>query len=237
MADRGVGSWIEPRARIAPDQPALIHGKAYCTYGELAKRVRRVAQGLRELGVRRRHRVGWLGANLPAFLEVLFATAKIGAVLAPVNHHLDRTIISDVLAEFSPTVVVVERSATGSPLPPGVRPRVVVGDATDADVEYEELVNGSPDDPVDEVTELDEVCMIPHTSGSTGRPKGVMLTHGNITWNVVNFLSVVAVRGDDVTIAITPFFHTGGTGVNVLPVLFMGGTVVVPASGGRSTSA
>jgi fatty-acyl-CoA synthase len=72
------------------------------------------------------------------------------------------------------------------------------------------------------------VCMLPHTSGTTGKPKGVMLTHGNVTWNVVNLLSVVDFRGDDVTIAITPFFRTGGTGVNVLPVLFAGGTVVVP---------
>src|SRR5204863_697263 len=35
-------------------------------------------------------------------------------------------------------------------------------------------------------------------------------------------------RIDDVTVAIAPFFRVGGTGVNVLPVLFEGGTVVVP---------
>ena len=73
--------------------------------------------------------------------------------------------------------------------------------------------------------------MLAHTSGTTGVPKGVMLTHGNITWNVVNLLSVAEFRGDDVTIAVTPFFRTGGTGVNVLPVLFKGGTVVVPEAG------
>ena len=73
--------------------------------------------------------------------------------------------------------------------------------------------------------------MITHTSGTTGMPKGVMLTHGNITWNVVNLLSVADFRGDDVTVAVTPFFRTGGTGVNVLPVLFKGGTVVVPEAG------
>ena len=55
-----------------------------------------------------------------------------------------------------------------------------------------------------------------------------MLSHGNVTWNVVNFLSCADFRGDDVTIAIAPFFRVGGTGVNVLPVLFVGGTVVVP---------
>jgi acyl-CoA synthetase (AMP-forming)/AMP-acid ligase II len=228
--DRGVGSWIERRARIAPDHLALIHGDTRRTYVELTDRVRRLAHGLSRLDVQRGDRVGWLGANHPAFLEVLFATARIGAVLAPVNHRLDHTMISDVLVEFSPTVVVVERSAAGIPIPSGVEARVVVGAATAADVDYEHLVAESPDDPVDEVIGLDEVCMLPHTSGTTGTPKGVMLTHGNITWNAVNFLSVVDVGGDDVTIAITPFFRTGGTGVNVLPVVFKGGTVVVPES-------
>jgi fatty-acyl-CoA synthase len=56
-----------------------------------------------------------------------------------------------------------------------------------------------------------------------------MLTHANLTWNVVNFLSCADFRSDDVTVAIAPFFRVGGTGVNVLPVLFLGGTVVVPS--------
>ena len=228
MADRGVGSWIERRSRIAPDHLALIHGEWRCTYGELADRVRQLAHGFRALGVAKGDRVGWLGANHPAFLEVLFATAKLGAIMAPVNHRLDDAVITDVLTGYSPTVVVVEQTSVGVSLPSGMWSRVVVGRATGAEIDYEHLVTESTDAPVDEVIGLDDVCMLPHTSGTTGTPKGVMLTHGNITWNVINLLSVVDFRSDDVTIAITPFFRTGGTGVNVLPVLFAGGTVVIP---------
>ena len=231
MQDRGIGSWIERRARITPEQPALIHGESLHTYAEVADRVRRFARALSDLGVQRGHRVGWLGANHPAFLETLFATTKLGAVLAPVNHRLDEAVINDVLRELAPTVVVVARPALGAPLPRGVQHRVVVGADSASDVDYEQLIANARDDPVDEVVGPDDLCMIMHTSGTTGMPKGVMLTHGNITWNLVNLMSVADFRGDDVTVAVTPFFRTGGTGVNVLPVLFKGGTVVVPETG------
>jgi len=229
-ADRGVGSWIDHRALIAPDQPALLHGETTRTYGELASRVRRVAGALRDLGVARGDRVAWLGDNHPAFVEVFFAAAKLAAVLAPVNHRLEPRAVDGLLDEYSARVAVVEREAMGVALPRSVRTRVVVGapTATDRDVGYEQLTAGNAEPHVEERIRFDEVCLLTHTSGTTGAPKGVMLTHGNVTWNVVNLLSLVDFRSDDVTVAIAPFFRTGGTGVNVLPVLFKGGTVVIP---------
>src|SRR6476659_8786925 len=231
MQDQGVARWIERRARIAPNQPALIHGETSRTYAEVADRVRRLARGLGKLGVAHGDRVAWLGANHPAFLEVLFATARLGAVLTPVNHRLADAVIGDLLRTFSPTVVVVQGSAIGTQLPEGVWRRVVVNAESASDVDYEQLIATSRDDPFEVVVTFDDLCMVPHTSGTTGAPKGVMLTHGNVTWNVVNLLSIADFREDDVTIAVAPFFRTGGTGVNVLPVLFKGGSVIVPETG------
>ena len=140
IVDRGVGSWIERRARIAPNQAALIYGEWRCTYSELANRVRRLAHGFSKLGVQPGDRIGWLGANHPAFLEVLFATAKLGAVMAPVNHRLDHAVITDVLAGYSPTVVVVEQTAVSVSLPSDLGFRVVVGTARGAEIDYENLI-------------------------------------------------------------------------------------------------
>jgi long-subunit acyl-CoA synthetase (AMP-forming) len=49
-----------------------------------------------------------------------------------------------------------------------------------------------------------QIAQVSRIRGTTGAPKGVKLTHGNITWNVINFLSVVDFRSDDVTIASRP---------------------------------
>jgi fatty-acyl-CoA synthase len=181
--------------------------------------------------------VGWLGPNHPAFLETLFAAGSLGAVVVPVNHRQEESAIARVLDDSGTTLLVLERSMARGQIPTMVQTRVVVRDLDDPDAEegalgidYAELVESSDDDPLDVDVALDDLCMIPYTSGTTGQSKGVMLTHGNVTWNVVNFLSSADFRGDDVTIAIVPFFRVGGTGVNVLPVLFKGGTVIVPTA-------
>ncbi|MEX2420385.1 MAG: AMP-binding protein [Actinomycetota bacterium] len=228
-ANFGVGSWIERRARIAPDDVALIGGDRSLTYAEMARRVRRLANGLHRLGVARGDRVAWLGANHPAFLESLFASGLLGAALAPVNHRLEAGEIRSVLQDSEPSVLIQHCATDPIPAPPSVRHRVAVAGSMDGAFDFEALVAESSDDPIVASVGMDDLCLLPHTSGTTGPPKGIMLTHANVTWNVVNFLTCAEFRGEDVTVAIAPFFRVGGTGVNVLPVLFVGGTVVVPS--------
>jgi fatty-acyl-CoA synthase len=228
-ANFGVGSWIERRARIAPGQVALVGDDRSFTYAELARRVRRLANGLQRLGVGRGDRVAWLGPNHPAFLESLFAAGLLGAALAPVNHRLTADGIRAVLADIEPRVLIQHAATDPTPVEDSVRQRIAVAGSIAGALDLEALLAGSPEDLVEGAVGMDDLCLLPHTSGTTGPPKGVMLTHANVTWNVVNFLSCADFRGDDVTVAIAPFFRVGGTGVNVLPVLFLGGTVVVPS--------
>ncbi len=169
-----------------------------------------------------------MGANHPAFLETLFATAKLGAILAPVNHRLEPAEIRSVVADAAPRVVVLDSSPAATSIPSYGPARVLVaGRASDA-ISFEDLIASSTDAALEVPVSLSDLCMVPHTSGTEGRPKGVMLTHGNVTWNAVNVITSTDLRPDDITIAIAPFFRVGGTGVNVLPVVLRGGTVIIP---------
>jgi acyl-CoA synthetase (AMP-forming)/AMP-acid ligase II len=225
-----VGSWIERRARTAPEGVALISGDSSLTYSDLASRIRRLANGLRTLGVAKGDRVAWLGPNHPAFLESLFAAGLLGAAIAPVNHRLDDAEIGWILEDTSPRVLIRHHASGDKAVRSPAFRKVTVGGSLDGTANYEALIAGSAAHAIDETLGPDDLFLLPHTTGTTGRPKGVMLTHGNVTWNVVNLLSCADFRSDDVTIAIAPFFRIGGTGVNVLPVLFMGGAVVVPGA-------
>jgi len=228
VANFGVGSWIERRARVSPGRLALVADGRSLTYADLAGRVRRLANGLLRLGVGRGDRVAWLGSNHPAFLESLFACGLVGAALAPVNHRLTAGEIRAVLDDTRPRVLIQHGVASPIPTPGAIRHRIAVAGSVDAALDFETLVAESSEHPVEVSVDMDDVCLLPHTSGTTGSPKAIMLTHANVTWNVVNLLTCADLHSDDVTVAITPFFRVGGTGVNVLPVLFMGGTVVVP---------
>jgi fatty-acyl-CoA synthase len=224
----GVGSWIERRARIAPDHVALVHGETRRSYADLAERIGRLASGLRELGVARGDRVGWLGESHPAFLETLFATAKLGAVFAPVNHRLPAGAAATIFDDYAVKVVIAEDAAAATELPWGAQALHVRGEPSTGS--FEALIAGARTTRADASVDPDDVCIMPHTSGTTGSPKGVMLTHANVTWNAVNMISVADLRSDDVTLALAPLFRTGGMGVNVLPLLLKGGTVVVPVA-------
>src|SRR3954471_15304156 len=69
----------------APDAVAITFAGARLTYAELAGEAERVARGLHALGVERGDRVLMFAGNTPAVLVTYLATARLGAVFAPVN--------------------------------------------------------------------------------------------------------------------------------------------------------
>lgn len=75
---------------------------------------------------------------------------------------------------------------------------------------------------------MDDPHAILYTGGTTGRPKGAILTHGNIHWNSINTIVSWSLRDDDVAPVFTPFFHTGGLNVLTNPLIYLGGTLVLP---------
>src|SRR5215211_8696859 len=159
QANFGVGSWIERRARIAPDRVALVSDDRSFTYAQLARRVRRLANSLQRLGVGRGDRVAWLGPNHPAFLESLFAAGLVGAALAPVNHRLAADGIRAVLADIEPSVLVQHAATDPTAVADSVRHRVAVAGSIQGALDFEALVAESPDDPVEGAVAMDDLCL------------------------------------------------------------------------------
>ena len=88
IADIGLGHTILRRASLTPNAKALTFEGETWTCAELGDRVRRLATILRDGGVSRGDRVGYIGLNHPSFLEILYACGCLGAVFVPLNFRL-----------------------------------------------------------------------------------------------------------------------------------------------------
>jgi len=176
--------------------------------------------------------VAVIGTNRLEQVELFFATAKLGAILVPVNWRLAVEEVEYVLADADPAVLLFgdDVRATVDAVDPAVWSGPVLA-FDGADRGFRSLLDEAADGPVQTAgVDEDTPAMLLYTSGTTGRPKGAVLTHGTITWNAINTSTGWDLRHDDVTITHTPLFHTGGWNVLTLPLLHRGGTVVM-ASG------
>ncbi|HMH97367.1 MAG TPA: AMP-binding protein, partial [Bradyrhizobium sp.] len=80
---------IERNAAFTPDKPATIFEGETLSYRALSARIEQTARALRaEFGVSRGDRVAILSVNRPDYLVLLYACARLGAMLVPLNWRL-----------------------------------------------------------------------------------------------------------------------------------------------------
>jgi fatty-acyl-CoA synthase len=231
VRDHGLGSWPARRRRLSPDRIAVLHGDTARTYAELDDRRRRLAGGLRDLGVGRGDRVAYLGPNDPALLETLFATASLGGVFVPLNWRLTAPELAYIAADCGASVLVhaPDLAATAEAVAgdgtTAVRRRVALGAG------FEALAGSRPDaggpPSLDEPVALDDPAVVIYTSGTTGRPKGATLSHGNVTWNCANVLIDTDVGSDEVALVCAPLFHVAALNMVAMPMVMKGGTTIL----------
>lgn len=225
----------------------MVEGDREVTYGGFDTRTNQVARALLDSGVRRGDRVGALLLNSVAFMELTFATAKLGAIIVPINFRLQGPEVGYILDDAGCDVFVYHRPlaglARGGLMASGgrVRRRVVVdappawpeeGEALlDDETAFEDVVAAASAEPVAMDVDPRDVHGIMYTSGTTGRPKGAMLTHANAIANAQHaMLQARQPRPSDVTVTAAPMFHIGGLGVHSLPFVYVGAkNVIVPS--------
>ena len=99
---------IDRNAAFAPDKPAIRFAGAALTYAGLAQRIAAVARGLKsQLGIGRGDRVAILAANHPDYLALLYACARLGAMLVPLNWRLATPEQVFILCDASVKALIV----------------------------------------------------------------------------------------------------------------------------------
>ena len=192
------------------DRPAIISEHGTLTFAQMWERGVRLANALRELGVRPGDRVAGVEDNNLGAADLFLGAAIAGAVRVPLYarnsaeshaHMVGQTGTSVVLADeaYADSVADLARDV-------GSVAHVVVRDA-----EYEKWVAGQPDtDPMVEVGP-DDWYVIRHSAGTTGRPKGVGYTQHDWLVNCRNwFYRLPNLRWGSVVGHAGPISHASG---------------------------
>lgn len=228
-----VSRWVAHWADWHGDKTALRCDGAEITYAEMEQRVGRLAGALSgALGVEPGDRVAHLGYNSPELLELLFACARIGAILVPLNWRLVAAEHAWILEHCGAGTLLVETPFFGHVgelgLADGALQLVAYGSAPDGDWQsYDDLTTAARYHPAGDPAGEDIDLSIVYTSGTTGRPKGSVLTQNALFHNAVNAITAHHLTSADHVLTILPMFHVGGMNIHTTPAIHAGATVTI----------
>jgi fatty-acyl-CoA synthase len=222
---------VERWAAHRPRHVAVRFRDEAITYAALWARVEAATLRLASLGIHKGDRVAYLGYNHPELLALLFACARLGAMLVPLNFRLAAPEHAEILAHAEPVLLVAgadfhERAeAIGRSAP--LIGLVALGGARAGWFSWEGPVPAgfTPKLPG---TDADPVLIV-YTSGTTGKPKGAVHTQTGLLWNIVNAIAYQDLTSRDHVLTVLPMFHVGGLCIQTLPALAAGGTVTLHA--------
>ena len=238
--DVTIGALLTQLAQTLPAQPALIYPDRQFTFAELETEARLIARGLMACGVARGERVALWATNVPEWIVLQFALAKVGAILVTVNTSLRASEMDYLLRQSEAATVITisgfkdmdyvaalrEIGATGERKLPHLQRAIFIprGDESCPDelMPYDDLrslaaqTSEAELDARESQIGLDDVINMQYTSGTTGFPKGVMLTSRNLVNNGYWMGAGLGYTPSDRLCLCVPLFHCFGCVIGVL---------------------
>jgi fatty-acyl-CoA synthase len=253
-----IGRLLDEVAGRHAENDALVYvdRELRMTYRQFRDACRTVARGLLAQGIRRGDHVGVWATNIPEWVILQFAAARIGAVLVTINtqyrpfelEYLLRQsdvamlVVSDGFKEVSYPGTLFEicpelRDAPGGRLRSEAFPRlstvVHIGEKRFPwMLDWNDMLGVGRSLPpgkleaAEAACEPQDVIVIMYTSGTTGFPKGAMLTHRNLVGNAANIADCMTLTDADRMCIPVPFFHCFGCVLGTLACVTRGATMV-----------
>jgi acyl-CoA synthetase (AMP-forming)/AMP-acid ligase II len=243
IAGRSVADVLRPWADEQRDRTFLISGDRRLTYGQVDQQSAALAAALHGLGIGRGDRIALDLPNWPEFIVAMFAAARLGAVMVPLNPRYTVPELQYMLRHSEAAVVVSAENFGGvdylqlfegllSSLP-DLQYVVTVGEEDlwydDRIYQFEDLVSSGAGRaiPPAAIDPAADVFAILYTSGTTGKPKGVELTHAALLTAADSTIDAIGLNSDDVVFGIATVFHVFGLGPGIVGTALAGASLVL----------
>ncbi len=230
-----VYTFLEKSATDFPDNIACVYVDDEITYKELKLKVDKLASAFRDLGLKKGDTIASVLPSCPEFIIMDYATLKIGAIHVPLSIlHKKDDIVHELKESGAHTVVCsyrridrlreAKKEVTINTIiytPTKIFPDYNLPELEEINEEgYYSLdhlmTKYKPLDITVEVNPMEDIALLPFTGGTTGVPKGTMLTHYNITANIIQFLHWMldplksGIIGKASLLICVPIFHAYG---------------------------
>ena len=218
-------------AMIVPDRHAIVFDDRRMTFGELADRVSRLANGLADLGVGAGDRVAVMQVNCNEHIESYFATAKLDAIFVPINFRARSEELSFMLNDSGVKAIILGQRYQDmvrqvKPELTTLEHQITLEAPADDFVSYEDLIANSSDEERFPAADGDDVTIIMFTAGTTGTPKGVMLSHNSFSSYILANVEPVDMEVAEKNILTVPLHHIAGVQA-VMAAIYGGRTLVL----------
>jgi fatty-acyl-CoA synthase len=225
---------IDRNAAFTPDKAAIRFMDRTLSYAGFAKRIEAAARALKsQLGVGSGDRVAILSVNRPDYLVLLYACARLGALLVPINWRLAVPEQLYILADSGAKVLAVEQAlaAVINPLRAAQPETHVAGldFAPERGGSFDALVETASGDGRAPNADFLSPLLLVYTSGTTGRPKGAVLRQEALLCNAAMSQHMHGMTAADHVLTVLPLFHVGGLNIQTTPALQTGATVTLHA--------
>jgi carnitine-CoA ligase len=221
-------------AAAHPGQPFVKCGGLWLTASELDRRSDRIAAGLARRGITHGDRIAYLVPNRQEFLELFFASAKLGGVNVTLNYWLRGEFLRHQLCESGASMLIADAPGQRAAAPwladTDVRTVVLLdasdekgADQTEEIVTFDDLVTDNLTPPATTLAAADPLAMV-YTSGTTGLSKGCVLPNGYYI-AAGRALGQSWCRPHERIITACPLFHATGQTICLMMALMCEGSV------------
>jgi long-chain acyl-CoA synthetase len=229
-----IGNVLENTVSLYPNKEALIFNEKIKSYDQLDRESEALAAGLQKCyRIKKGDRIATIVGNCIEFPIILFACAKLGAIMVPINVKLAADEIDYIIGHSKPAAIFCQSDFTSilkdisnkhekiSPLE-----TTIIYIDNQEDSRYSSLLTYlSPLEHV-QVSEEDPAYIL-YTSGTTGRPKGAVLSHIGVIHSLINYQTTFLTDDSMKTLIAIPLFHVTGLIGQLLHMVYTGGTTVI----------
>lgn len=238
LAFDSVAEMFTARAQEIPERIHVLYNDQKITYAQINEQANKVANYLKEKGVKKGDIVSLMVANSPEIYYTMFGAQKIGAIAGVINFALVGPEIAHVLDDSKPNIAFVGSEfmasfsqacdqATHKPIIVEVK-TAAEHNSDIAEHTLSEIFDQYPSDEALVQQKLDDPFLLLYSSGTTGRPKGILLSNrGQL--EICEAMSVIGLvkTNHETMLILLPMYHINPISVWTYPLTYMGQTLCI----------